>query len=63
MTVGVFLCLTNKEGDSKGENLRLAQVRKPEFTMVNEDFRGKHNAKFTLLSHPPFCVIKKTTLS
>ena len=53
----------NKEGDSKGENLRLAQVRKPEFTMVNEDFRGKHNAKFTLLSHPLFCVIKKTTLS
>ena len=42
----------NLEGDSKGGNLRLAQVRKPEFTVVNEDFRGKRNAKFTLLSRP-----------
>ena len=41
-----------KEGGSKGGNSRLAQVRKPEFTLVNEDFRGKHNAEFTLLGCP-----------
>ncbi len=26
-------------------------MRKPEFTAVNEDFRSKRNAKFTLLGH------------
>ena len=41
-----------KEGGSKGGNSRLAQVRKPEFTLVNEDFRGKHNAEFTILGCP-----------
>lgn len=29
-------------------------MRKPEFTLVNEDFRGKHNAEFTLLRRPLF---------
>ena len=46
------LSTVDTEGDSKGGNLRLAQVREPEFTAVNEDFRGKRNAKFTLLGHP-----------
>ena len=41
-----------QEDDPKGGNLRLAQVRKPEFTIVNEDFQDKLNTNFTLLSHP-----------
>ena len=44
--------LCSKEGGPKGGNSRLAQVRKPEFTLVNEDFRGTRNAEFTLLSRP-----------
>ena len=48
-----------KEGDSKGGNSRLAQVRKPEFTKVNEDFRGKRNAESTLLSRPLFVQWRK----
>ena len=29
-------------------------MRKPEFTLVNEDFRGKRNAEFTLFSCPDY---------
>ncbi len=53
-SVQVLLAPKTQEGDSKGGNSRLAQVRKPEFTKVNEDFRGKRNAESTLLSRPLF---------
>ena len=37
------------EGSSKGGISRLAQMRKPQCTVVHEDFRIKRNAESTLL--------------
>ena len=39
------------EGNSKGGISRLAKMRKPQCTVVHEDFRIKRNAESTLLSH------------
>ena len=40
------------EGEPKGGISRLAQMRKPECTVVHEDFRIKRNAEITLLVRP-----------
>ena len=40
------------EGDPKGGISRLAKMRKPECTVVHEDFRIKRNAEITLLGRP-----------
>ena len=40
------------EGRSKGKISRLAKMRKPQCTVVHEDFRIKRNAEITFLSHP-----------
>ena len=45
-----------KEGDSKGGISRLAKMRKPQCTVVHEDFRIKRNEESTLLSHPLFSI-------
>ena len=42
----------NKEGDPKGGISRLAKMRKPQCTVVHEDFRIKRNAEITLLGRP-----------
>ena len=43
----------DREDDSKGGISRLAQMRKPQCTVVHEDFRIKRNDESTLLSCPP----------
>ena len=50
------------EGSSKGGISRLAQMRKPQCTVVHEDFRIKRNAESTLLSCPHALYYEETVI-